>query len=76
MLSGICFLGVNTILTIILIKNLFNGFKIDKFFLSALILTFLGNAFAFDMDNVLILANVFLSLINVSLGISEVEKCV
>ena len=73
MLSGICFLGVNTILAIILIKNLFNGLKIDNYFISALILTFAGNVFLYD-NNLLVLANIFISLINVSLGMCVLKN--
>ena len=65
MLSNLCFLGVNTILTIILTKTLNSGGKIDLLFFLALTLTAMGNVLlGFKiMDNV-VSANILISVAN------------
>lgn len=77
MLSGLCFLGVNSILTVILTLTLKGKGCIDNLFLAALILTAMGNIFlAFDVLTNIININVFLSSFNVgyALLVNSINK--
>ena len=69
MLSGLSFLCVNSIL----VKILVDSERIDKYFLSALFFTFLGNLLLFNA-NVLILINISLSWLNFLIGVRKF-KC-
>lgn len=71
-MAGLCFLAVNVILTIILTKNIKKEQAIDLYFLSALALTFLGNAYGLSWSLIPIM-NVIISFINVELGISTMR---
>lgn len=64
MLSGLCFLGVNSILTIIIKGIIKNGGIIDNLFLSALVLTATGNLLLLGIGDVLAYINAVLSTIN------------
>lgn len=67
MLSGLSFLCVN----VILIKILTSSERIDKYFLTALFFTFLGNILLFKLD-ILILLNIGISWVNFLIGVDKV----
>lgn len=64
MLSGLCFVGVNLILSII-IKDIMKGNGvIDNYFLAALTLTVVGNIFLLSVGGFLGIVNTLISLCN------------
>ena len=67
MLSSLCFLVVNVLLTMMLIKIIKSGNKIGLDFLLCLIFTFLGNLFIPGF-------NLVISLVNVGLGLKAINN--
>lgn len=64
MLSGLCFVGVNLILSVI-IKDIIKGNGvIDNYFLAALTFTVMGNIFLLNVGGILGVINTLISLCN------------
>lgn len=61
-MTTICFIVVNVVLSIILLNTKKTNGNIDKLFMTCLIFTFIGNVFIPSINTILSLINIFLGL--------------